>query len=71
MFTTVFIGQEEGRRQARTLTAIEERYNTDHQGPRVEEEDGRQHTRISVARAKILKYVVTMYRNNVLWMAHT
>ena len=67
----VFIGQGEGRRQARTLAAIEERYDTNHQGPRVEEEDGRQHTRINKGRAEILKYGVTIYRNNVLWIAHT
>jgi hypothetical protein len=58
-----------GRREARTLTTIEERYNTDRQGPRPEEEDGRQHRRIREGRAEILKYGVTMYRNDVLWIA--
>ena len=57
------------RRQAKTLTTIEERYNPDHQGPRVDEEEGRQHTCIRESRAEILIYGVTMYRNNVLWIA--
>jgi hypothetical protein len=57
-----------GKRQARTLTAIEERYKADGQGPGIEEEEGRHHERIIEGRAKILKYNVTVCRNNVLWI---
>ena len=56
------------RRQARTLTTIEERYNSDSQGPRTEEKEGRQHTRISNARAEILVYDETVIRNDKLWI---
>ena len=59
----------QGRRQASTLTAIEKRYDTDRQGPRIEEEDGRQQTHISEGRAEILEYGVTGPRNDVLWNA--
>jgi hypothetical protein len=58
-----------GRRHARTLTTIEERYNTNRQGPRTEKEEGRQHTTIRESRAEILKYGVTVYRNDILWIA--
>ena len=54
------------RLQAKTLTTIEERYNTKHQGPRNEEEVGGQHTCTRGGRAEILEYGVTMYRNDVL-----
>jgi hypothetical protein len=58
-----------GRRQARILTKIEERYSTDHHGPRGEEDKTWRHKRGRGGRAKILKYVVTIRRNNVIWIA--
>jgi hypothetical protein len=57
------------RRKARTLTAIDERYATDHHRPREEEDEGLRHQRIREDGAKILKYDVTMKRNNVLCVA--
>jgi hypothetical protein len=58
-----------GHRKARILTTIEERYSTNDHGPREKEEVGRQHNHKREARAEILKYVVTIRRNNVLWIA--
>jgi hypothetical protein len=55
------------RRKARTLTAIEKRHNTNHQGPHSEEEEVRQRNRTSGARAEILIYDVTICRNDILW----
>jgi hypothetical protein len=54
------------RRETSTLTTIDERYTTDHHGPHVEEDDALYHNRIRVDRAIILKYGVTVQRNNVL-----
>jgi hypothetical protein len=54
------------RKQAKILTTIETRYTTDHYGPRVEENEGQRRIRGSHDRAEILKYVVTIRRNNVL-----
>jgi hypothetical protein len=51
----------------RILTTIEEGYNTDRYGPRENEEEGRQCNPDREVRAKILEYVVTSLRNNVLY----
>jgi hypothetical protein len=37
--------------------------------PRVEEDEGWRHKRSSEDRAEILNYVVTIRRNNILWIA--
>jgi hypothetical protein len=55
--------------QARTLTTIEEGYSTDRHGPRVEEDEGWRGKLGSEVRAKILIYIVTIRRNNVVWIA--
>ena len=51
----------------RIFTTVEEGYNADRHGPRVNEEVGRQCDPVIDVRAKILEYVVTMSRNNVLY----
>jgi hypothetical protein len=55
-----------GRRKASTLTTIDERYTTDHQGPSIEEDESLYHKRIREGRAIILEYGITMQRHNVL-----
>jgi hypothetical protein len=52
------------RWQAKTLTAKEGGHTTDRQGPRVEEDEGWRGKRSSEVRAKILKNIVTICRNN-------
>jgi hypothetical protein len=61
---------EREKRQAEmlVLTTITKRYKADHHGPRVEEDEGWRRKRRREIRAEILKYVVTIRRNNVLWV---
>lgn len=57
------------RRKSRTPTTIDERYAAEHHRPREEEDKGFRHQRIREDWAKILKYDITMERNNVLCVA--
>ena len=57
------------RRQARILTTIEERYDTDRHGPRIDEDECYRRIHGRGGGAKILKNVVTVRRNNVFWIA--
>ena len=52
------------RWQAKTLTTIEGGHTTDRHGPRVEEDEAWRGKRSSEVRAKILKNIVTIRRNN-------
>jgi hypothetical protein len=54
------------QRKARTLTTIHSRYTTDHYGPRIEKDKGLWHDMVVIKGAKILKYVVTIYRYDIL-----
>ena len=58
-----------GRRQARMLTAINERYTADRHGPCVVQVEGLRHEYNGETGAEVLEYVVTMSRNNVLCIA--
>jgi hypothetical protein len=57
------------RRQAKTLTTIKERYSTYRHGPCGEEDKGLRRIHHREIGTKFLKYVVTICRNNILWIA--
>ena len=48
------------QKQAKVLTAVEQRNKTDRHGPRVEEDEGRRRKHGCEDRAEVLKYVVTI-----------
>ena len=54
--------------QARILTAINERYTTNRHRPCIVEEEGRWRHHNGEAGAEILEYVITVSRNNVLYI---
>jgi hypothetical protein len=57
------------RMQTGILTTIEERYDTYHHGPCVEEDKGQRRIHHGEIRAKVFIYVIAICRNNVLWIA--
>jgi hypothetical protein len=58
-----------GRSQAKTLTRVKERYSTYRYRPCGEEDKAQRRNHHREIRAKVLKYVVTIRRNNILWIA--
>jgi hypothetical protein len=54
------------QRKARTLTTIHSRYTADHHGPQVEKDEGVFSKIVAINGTKILIYVVTIKRYNIL-----